>query len=110
MKGQAIRELMFALIGKGRTKSEVADILGISRNTVHKWLRQGNIRLPRRGPRLEKRKLTVEQENAVDVRHRSCRLFSRHHPGRPGALYSASFQHSRRNQHRRPYTKESRLY
>ena len=65
MKEQAIRDLMFELIDKGKTKSEVAEVLGITRNTVHKWLRTGNVKLTPRGPRIGKRKLSVEQESDV---------------------------------------------
>ena len=65
MKSQAKRDLMFELIEKGKSKLDVAALLGIHRSTVHRWLRTGNIRLPPRGPRLGKRKLTVEQESAV---------------------------------------------
>ena len=65
MKSQAKRDLMFELIDKGKSKLDVAALLGIHRSTVHRWLRTGNVSLQPRGPRLGKRKLIVEQESAV---------------------------------------------
>ena len=65
MKSQAIRDLMFDLVAKGRPEIEIADILGLKRNTIYRWLRVGNIRLPKRGPRYGKRSMSKEQEQAL---------------------------------------------
>lgn len=65
MKSQAIRDLIFELIAKGRSKIEIADILGVKRNTIYRWLRVGNVRLQKRGPRYRKRSMSEEQEQAL---------------------------------------------
>ena len=44
---------------------EIAEIIGVKRNTIYRWLRFGNTSLPKRGPRLGRRKLTVDQEEAL---------------------------------------------
>ena len=65
MKAQPIRELMFQLLHKGTKKSEIADILGVSRRTVSRWLKAGNVQLPSRGPQIERRRLTIDHDMAV---------------------------------------------
>ena len=71
MKAQAIHDLMFELIAKGKPKAEVADILGVKRNTIYRWLRAGNISLPARGPRLGNRSMNELQEQALIDRIKS---------------------------------------
>lgn len=56
---------MFELIAKGRSKTEIADILGAKRNTFYRWLRVGNVRLQKRGPRNVMRSISEEQEQAL---------------------------------------------
>ena len=65
MKSQAIRDLMFDIVAKGMSKTEIADILGVKRNAIYRWLRVGNIRLPKRGARYGKRSMSEEQEQTV---------------------------------------------
>lgn len=43
MNPQAIRDLMFGLLAKGRSKTEIANVLGVKRNIIHRWLRVGNV-------------------------------------------------------------------
>ena len=71
MRSQAIRDLMFRLLDRGKGKPEIADILGVKRNTIYRWIRAGRGRMPPRGPRYGKRKLSVAQEQAVVARVRS---------------------------------------
>ena len=68
MKKQPIRDLAFQLLDRGKSKSEIASLLEVTRATIHNWLKAGNISLPPRGPRLGKRKLTMDQEAAL-LRH-----------------------------------------
>lgn len=56
---------MFDSVAKGRSKIEIADILGVQRYTIYRWLRVGNVSLPERGPRYKKRSMTEEQEQAL---------------------------------------------
>ena len=65
MKPQAIRDLMFELNARGKSKIEIADILGVKKNTIYRWLKAGNINLPARGPRLGKRSMNDEQEQSL---------------------------------------------
>lgn len=65
MKDQTIRDLAFSLFERGRTRKEVADILQVSTRTISRWRARGNVKLPKRGPRLGKRRLTVHQEQTM---------------------------------------------
>ena len=56
---------MFELVAKGRSKILVADILEVKRNTIYRCLRAGNIKLPKQGPRLGKRNMNEEQDQAI---------------------------------------------
>lgn len=70
MRPQAQRDLMFGLLDRGRSKIDIADILGISRMRSHRWQKAGRCQIPKRGPRLGKRRLNTQQEQAQVCRVR----------------------------------------
>ena len=71
MKPKAIRHLIYELVAKGESKTEIADILGVKKNTIYRWLRAGNSSLPARGPRPAKRSMNGEQERILIERIKS---------------------------------------
>ena len=65
MKDQTTRNLAFSLFARGKTRKEVAEILEVSVRTISRWRAAGNIRIPKRGPRFGKRRLTLLQEGTL---------------------------------------------
>ena len=65
MKDQTTRNLAFSLFARGRTRNEVAEILEVSVRTISRWRAAGNIKIPKRGPRFGKRRLTLLQERTL---------------------------------------------
>ena len=65
MKDQTTRNLAFSLFARGRTRNEIAEILEVSVMTISRWRAAGNIKIPKRGPRFGKRRLTSLQERTL---------------------------------------------